>query len=244
MASANTGLPLSDALRRWSDPDELQEVDHLSQYDFAIIHTFANPREDHHVKMRDRYYRLRDALKQAFVERLRSGELIASGYTAPIGLKSRREDIPAQLWELLEPDFEKAEAQAPGLHVVRIEVREGGAAERPLIGYSPVAPGSVGDPNPAEFVHNADYTQVSVRGHAFVLTAGMAQIVRLLHEASATRHPWVNGKKLTEEAKYGSVYLGDVFKRHRDPDRRELIEGDGRGNFRLNLNWPPRRPSQ
>jgi hypothetical protein len=70
---------------------------------------------------------------------------------------------------------------------------------------------------------------------AFELSGGLNGIMRRLHEASRTEEPWLAGKRLLADCGYQSNWLGDVFKRHRNPSWRELIQGNGKGSFRLNL---------
>ena len=57
---------------------------------------------------------VRGPLEQAFIEKLRSGELVAIGLEVPVGASSRREMIAPELWEVIEPDFENSGASGGG----------------------------------------------------------------------------------------------------------------------------------
>lgn len=165
---------------------------------------------------------------------LRSGELIASGLAAPVGMKSQREDIPTPLWEVLELDIDACEARAPGFRLVGVKVREACEADQEGI---PEANTSLQprEGSEQEFHHAPTYEWVTIRGSRFVLDGRLREIVRLLHDASKRPDPWISGKRLTQDAGYSTMDVSGLFKRHKQPDWRELIEGDGRGNFRLHL---------
>jgi hypothetical protein len=213
---------LEAALRDFSDPDGIRYMDEFKQFARRppVMFTGGDPDFDGHLEWRKR----RSPLEQEFLAMLRRGELVATGLAHPVTLSTKREIIPSHLWDVLTPDFETSEAKGAGLHIVRVEVSRGAATPDGV---------STGLP---EFTHNADYSRVTIRHHVFDLSGGLTNVVRLLHEASMTADPWRNGKKLLESAGYDSMFLGDVFKRH--PDWRELIEGNGRGLYRLNLKGP------
>jgi hypothetical protein len=109
-----------------------------------------------------------------------------------------------------------------------------GAGARGLL-PSEVAGGPPSAPANHEFSHNAGYGRVTMRGLVFNLSGGLCELVRRLHEASLGPDPWLQGKQLLWECGYRSNCISDAFKRHRDPCWRELVEGNGRGLYRLNL---------
>jgi hypothetical protein len=90
------------------------------------------------------------------------------------------------------------------------------------------------------FEHNADYSEVSLRGRRFVLGPLQASIVRELHMASISLEPWVKHESLLEDCRSRSKRLVDVFKSQEH--WRDLIHLDRKGYCRLNL--PDRTPSQ
>jgi hypothetical protein len=53
----------------------------------------------------------------------------------------------------------------------------------------------------------------------------------VLHAAAEAGQPWQNGKALLTTAGSRSLKMVDVFKSK--PEWRELIQSDGRGNYRL-----------
>ena len=142
--------------------------------------------------------------------------------------------IAPALFELLELDYAASEARRDDLHYIRIEVSlptvksESGDAADSFIAEPVVSKGS------ETFVCNGRYTKVTIREHHFFLSGGQCTIVKLLHEASRTANPWLETKPLLEKANYHSNSLGSVFKRHKNPSWKELIE-QKRGFSRLNL---------
>lgn len=232
-------LPLEAAFRTWSDQDALRRLDVLRRYSFPPMFWVAgydgpDPWADGH----EEWCRRLEPLRQQFEAKLRTGGLVATGFARPLTPESRRSVIPADLFEVLELHYEAAEASFHDLHFLRIEValplkREGVSGER-----------SAGDDNPAvqgepqgageEFTCNANYTRISIRNNRYFLSGGLCTVVRLLHHASRSADPWLETKWLLEQAKYGSVSLSAVFRRHADPSWKELIE-QRRGYSRLNL---------
>ena len=59
--------------------------------------------------------------------------------------------------------------------------------------------------------------------------------------ASDGENPWLDGKRLLEEADAATMRLIDLFKRK--PVWRQMIEADGEGQYRLNIDLlsPERR---
>ena len=60
-----------------------------------------------------------------------------------------------------------------------------------------------------------------------------AKVIRALHAAAISGDPWCSGKALLAAAGAKSRKMGDVFKSK--PDRCDLIESNGRGQYRLAL---------
>ena len=61
-------------------------------------------------------------LKTAFRARLRSGELVGTGYVKPVNLADSRMAIPSDKWRFLEPDFRDSTASGAGMEIVSILV--------------------------------------------------------------------------------------------------------------------------
>lgn len=79
--------------------------------------------------------------------------------------------------------------------------------------------------------HSADYTEVELGGVAYHLGPVQARVVQHLHQATRDGAPWCFGKTLLARAGSSSARLADVFKSQRR--WRQLIDSDGRGNYRL-----------
>lgn len=229
MSESKPKLSLEEGLRAWSDSAAVQHVDELDDYSAPPFPGLTKaPVNDLYFEKHTEWCRRRKPVEQRFISRLQAGEIIATGLAQPISVSSSRERIDPELWNLLKPDFRKSEARGPGLHIIQVEV------EKPSPSVDRREAGDVPEPDVAEFTHNADYTRVKIREHEFNLIGGLQTLVKLLHEASQTSEPWQNGKKLMGLAKYGSTMtIGNAFRRH--PQWRQLIEGNRRGLYRLNL---------
>jgi len=223
---ADEPLTLEEAFRRCTSDADLAYIDKLKAYSVRPLVWFP---DDPYL---DRYYAWRERRKPfeaEFIARIRRGELVLTGFAKPASNRSRREIIAPDLLEVLELDFETSKARGPGLELILLQVQPALASED-RVASQPNKNGSVWSP---EFTHNADYTRVEIRGLAFDLSGGLCQIVRRLHEAHLAGDPWLNGKLLLAECNYGSMYMGDIWRRH--PGWRELIASNRRGLYRLNL---------
>lgn len=180
--------------------------------------------------------KLRHQVVRAFLQLLSQGTLVLTGLVAPIKLSSRREIIPPDIIDALRFDFPGARATAPGLELIHLKVQvrteenQNSVLER---AGGRQRPGREADT--AEFTHSADYGRVTMRGHAFHLAGGLCQLVALLHAASRSNDPWCVGKQLMADCGYNTTLLSDAFRRHQSPSWRELVAGNGRGLYRLNL---------
>jgi hypothetical protein len=167
------------------------------------------------------YVRRRSIVENARHSRLLAGTLIASGI-APYG--KFREIIDPSLWESLWFDDEFGEIVGAGRTYSHPEI-----FERSVI---PLNLSSVPDWLARSFMHSADYRHLTWRGQEFTAGAMQSRIIRALHDASKAEMPWVSGKVLMQQAGSISNNLLQLFKvKHWD----ELIESDGRGNYRLNV---------
>lgn len=83
------------------------------------------------------------------------------------------------------------------------------------------------------FIFGSGYREIRSRGFRFQLGAIQADVVRVLHAAAQAGQPWQNGKQLLSGAGSRSLKMVDVFKSQ--PDWRELIQSDGRGNYCLRV---------
>lgn len=91
-------------------------------------------------------------------------------------------------------------------------------------------PGSGSGTN-AQFHHTSDYAEIHFGGIAYRLGPLQAGVVRHLHGAALAGKPWCSGKLVLRAVGSASIRLADVFKSQRH--WRQLIDSDGRGNYRL-----------
>ena len=89
--------------------------------------------------------------------------------------------------------------------------------------------------------HSDDFTRVRVASEWHSFGPKQAAVLRLLKAASDSDNPWLDGKRLLEEADAATMRLIDLFKRK--PVWRQMIEADGKGRYRLNVDLlsPERR---
>jgi hypothetical protein len=98
-------------------------------------------RHDNHLL--DRRDQARRALVRDLIGRLRSGELIATGYEEPLSLGSARRPIPVELWQILRPRFKISAASGAGLTISGILIQSADA--KPQASEGPVRSGDRGD---------------------------------------------------------------------------------------------------
>ncbi|WP_127752676.1 hypothetical protein [Devosia sp. 1566] len=122
------------------------------------------------------------------------------------------------------------------LLVTRVErdrfERENGFALEPELTASP----ELFDPL-ATFKHDATYAHVTIANSVFKLGALQGNIIKQLHAAAKAGQPWVHQDVLLSNTNAGSPRVVDLFKDR--TKRTALLNGDGKGHFRLNL---PVRP--
>ncbi len=227
--SAPRKFSLDEALRHWSDPDDLTFVDELGLCSEDPVGGLTKtPVNEAYFERHREWNRRRKPLIEALMAKLRAGELTAFGIDSQPGVTSKREPIAAELWDLLKPGFKRSEATYGRLRITNIEI-EAAPAERSDTEMHV-------DERP-EFESDIGYRHVRIREHRFALSGKQCEAVQILHKASMTPEPWVDGCDLTEEAGYSSTFIGDAFRRH--PNWNELIARDGRGAYKLNLKRSP-----
>lgn len=65
---------------------------------------------------------LEAAIVDDFRRKLRSGELVATGYRYPVGPDDQRRVVPAEKWDFLRPNWDVSSAEGGGLKFVQILV--------------------------------------------------------------------------------------------------------------------------
>ncbi|MGB6538632.1 MAG: hypothetical protein WBF58_22035 [Xanthobacteraceae bacterium] len=94
---------------------------------------------------------------------------------------------------------------------------------------------------PADAWHSEDFSRVRLGADWHSFGPKQAAVLRLLKTASEGDNPWLDGKRLLDEADAATMRLVDLFKRK--PAWRQLIQADGKGRYRLHaeLLSPERR---
>lgn len=92
--------------------------------------------------------------------------------------------------------------------------------------------------NHASFLQENNFRIVRLNGLSWNLGDIQAQVVQKLYEAATTTdNPWMNGKRVLQEAGSGAFRMRDLF--GSQPNWQKLILSDGRGHYRLNLSDMP-----
>jgi hypothetical protein len=89
-----------------------------------------------------------------------------------------------------------------------------------------------GEPVATDVWHSDDFTRVRVANEWHSFGPKQAAVLRLLKAASESDNPWLDGKRLLDEANAATMRLIDLFKRK--PAWRQLVLADGKGRYRLN----------
>ena len=90
---------------------------------------------------------------------------------------------------------------------------------------------NIGSETAGSLSASQDYRRVSVGDRVYFFGAIQAKVIRALHAAEMSGDPWCSGKALLAEAGAKSRKMADVFKSK--PDWLDLIESNGRGQYRL-----------
>ena len=100
---------------------------------------------------------------------------------------------------------------------------------------------AAGKPAATDVWHSDDFGRVRVANEWHDFGPKQAAVFRLLKAASDTENPWLDGKRLLEEADAATMRLIDLFKRK--AIWRQLVIADGKGRYRLNIEFlaPERR---
>ena len=148
--------------------------------------------------------------------------------------------IPPDAWRSLRiTNLRSGRAKGPGVELTGIRIAPGSPPQSRLTEDRPEAePSSIQDDGQAHettFTANKDYTVVCIGPAEFHFGDMQAAVVRELHRASLTPEPWCSGKVLLHQAGSDSGNVGDLFRRHRNPSWRDLIEYRHNGKYRLSV---------
>ena len=126
-SSASAGLSLSQALKRYSDPQVLFEhrVFSSKEPNLTLLVSERARTLWAETSPKTRAIRRKQLWRKLctdFKNRLLSGELTAVGHKAPVGINDRPIPIPADKWTVLTPNFKASSAEGGGLAFVSIKV--------------------------------------------------------------------------------------------------------------------------
>ncbi len=141
--NVDKGLPLFEAVRTYSDPARWATLESLlpieldppdrdkwtphdwQRHDFKIMlqlgFVLRGQSSAFRTKNFDAWLQW-GALSTAFLKRLQSGDLVATGYVKPVELDDSRKTIPADKWAFLKLDFQHSAASGGGTEIIAIRV--------------------------------------------------------------------------------------------------------------------------
>jgi hypothetical protein len=120
--TSDQNVPLSEALERFSDPADWNELCSLEPYALAMFVVGGPQTEDEGLHLHYRYHWLKQRVEAEFLDKLITGSLRATGVLWPVGLDPQREAIPGPRWQELDPDSAASEATGGGLRIVKVSV--------------------------------------------------------------------------------------------------------------------------
>ena len=113
------GITLWEAIERWTPKEVWQRYREIAQEDVPYFIFPPGP-----TPLQEEAGRLRIHIENILTEKLRRGELIASGLCLPLDdLEAQRREIPSELWSLLKLDIRKAEASGDRLRIGELRFR-------------------------------------------------------------------------------------------------------------------------
>ena len=95
--------------------------------------------------------------------------------------------------------------------------------------------GGVSRTTESVFHQRNDFAEVIAGDRTYTLGPIQARVVHLLYDAAAAGSPWRHGKAVLAEAGSSCTRVADLFKTQ--PEWRKLIQSDGRGKYRLAINF-------
>jgi hypothetical protein len=116
------GIPLWEAVERWTPRELWQRYRELASHDIPLI--ILGREEPEQVEA----MKLRSRIEDILIAMLTRGELIASGIALPLKETSRRRDIRPELWPCLGFNFGFSGVAGSGLQYDQILIREASSA--------------------------------------------------------------------------------------------------------------------
>ena len=211
------GLEAEAAARLWSDPtlySEFAEASNVTQR-----HT-----DEPQIVARRRHSQLRTAVIQAFILKLRSGDLLASGIPM---FGERREVIHPSLWDDLAIIFPTSEISRRGVIYTKAEFFE--PADIPANVF-PLPEWLTETSTPYFYPEGPDYGHVRVEGETIVLGDQQRRVIAFLHKKVLEKEPWQTLRSIQDAAQV-SAKMQDLF--GSDLHWSKLLLSDRKGSYRL-----------
>lgn len=223
LSRPKAGLSPAEALKKWSAPEQYEAMEELSDA--------ANRVSKDNMQRHFEYSRRRDALENAFIERLKRGEIFCSAIPEYC---DDREIIKPAMWAVLAIEYEFDRVGGNKRMYEVAEFFEPHQIPANIIEIPEWLRMYTAEPEEMdEFSADDSYRHVRIRGRDFTLGSVQAAVIRQLREASLVNGGWMNGKLLLMNAGSTQTKMSDLFK---PKDRwSALIESDRRGAYRLNL---------
>jgi hypothetical protein len=211
------GIPLWEAIERWTPKEVWQRYREIAREEVPVLIFPPGPTPLH-----QEAERLRRHIEYVLTEKLRRGELIASGVDLPLNRDSRRWDISSELWSRLNLDIRRQETSGDGLQIVELRFRTASEAK------SEQAPAVVEEIKPPPH-RSAGRPSVMPRIEAEMRRrASSGQIERSLRREAAVLAIWAKRQALARHVpKPSSIekQLGHVY-RELKPKKRSDKCGD------------------
>ncbi len=137
------GLTLLEAMERYSEREEWTELHALNGLGPFLMFVGGRPTLEDDQAIRA--LKIKRELTNNLIDKLVSGELIATAYVVPLRADSGRITIPADKWTLLQIKLDDSTAKGHGLELADIRITEPGQAasthpgRKPLFTVKPAA---------------------------------------------------------------------------------------------------------
>jgi hypothetical protein len=178
------GLSLEEALLETTAPALRGEIERLRKYDAPIVNLGES---DDSPKWQFR--RLWADAADDLIEKLRKGELFATGYLVGATSDLSAKQIPADRWRILEPNFAESSAQDKASRFIGIRVFRNVPKE--LVASSDVDPYHSGLPGRPTIAHLL-LAELRRRAEAGLLEDTLAAQAKALRRWTRDSHPAVS----------------------------------------------------
>ena len=212
------GMEADAAVRRWSDPASYSAFADLSGV--GVRHTD----EPHSRAKLKRRSELRNGLIAAFMLKLQSGDLLASGIPR---FGERREVIHPSLWDDLTIIFPSSEVSRQGVIYTKAEFFEPTGIPANVF---PLPEWLTETSARYFYPEGPDYRHVWVQGETIVLGDQQRKVIEFLHRKLIENEPWQAHRSIQDGAQVNAK-MQDLF--GREVHWSKLLLSDRKGSYRL-----------